>query len=124
MHASLLGFCPESLILGDDLVGQALRTIKGIDMSEDALSLEPMRKVCLEGPGHYLGSDQTLHLMQRDYVYPNLGDRMSPNEWEQNGRETLLSRAVARRTEIMAEARPRVPADLDRAVRARFEIKF
>ena len=124
MHASLLGFCPESLILGDDLVGQALRTIKGIDMSEDALSLDPMRMVCLEGPGHYLGSDQTLHLMQRDYVYPRLGDRMSPNEWEQTGRETLLSRAAARRTEIMAEARPRISADLDQAVRARFEIKF
>lgn len=124
MHASLLGFCPESLILGDDIIGQSLRTIRGIDMSEDAVSLEPMRSVCLEGPGHYLGSDQTLDLMQRDYVYPTLGDRMSPNEWEQNGRESLLARASARRATIMADARPRVSAQVDTDIRSRFNIKF
>ena len=29
MHASLLGFCHESLILGDDIIGQALRCREG-----------------------------------------------------------------------------------------------
>lgn len=124
MHASLLGFCPESLILGDDIIGQALRTIRGIDVSEDAVSLEPMRAVCLEGPGHYLGSDQTLHLMQRDYVYPKIGDRLSPNEWEQNGRESLMAKASLRRREIMEHAQPRISAPVDAAVRSHFEIKF
>jgi len=124
MHASLLGFCPESLILGDDVLGQALRTIKGIDTSEDALSLEPMRNVCIGGPGHYLGSDQTLNLMQRDYVYPNLGDRMSPNEWEQTGRQALLDRAAARRAEIMSQARPRIRETIDIAIRNQYDIKF
>ena len=59
MHASLLGFCHESLILGDDIIGQALRCVKGIDVTEDSVSLEVIRKTCLTGPGHYLGSDQT-----------------------------------------------------------------
>ena len=27
MHASLLGFCLESLVLGDDLLGQAMRLV-------------------------------------------------------------------------------------------------
>jgi len=30
MHASLLGFCLESLIIGDDLLGQAMRCVRGI----------------------------------------------------------------------------------------------
>ena len=30
MHASLLGFCLESLILGNDLIGRALRCVRGI----------------------------------------------------------------------------------------------
>jgi len=34
MHASLLGFCHESLILGDDLLGQAMRCVRGIEVSE------------------------------------------------------------------------------------------
>ena len=78
MHASLLGFCHESLILGDDLIGQALRCVRGIEVDEDTLSLDTMRAVCLGGPGHYLGTDQTLARMQTDYAYPALGDRTSP----------------------------------------------
>ena len=34
MHASLLGFCHESLILGDDLLGQAMRCVRGIEVNE------------------------------------------------------------------------------------------
>jgi len=81
MHASLLGFCFESLILGDDMLGQCLRCVRGIEVTDDTLSLEVMRSVCLDGPGHYLGHDQTLDVMQSHYVYPALGDRTSPKEW-------------------------------------------
>ena len=75
MHASLLGFCLESLILGDDLLGQALRCVRGIEVTEDTVNLEVIRATCLEGSGHYLGSDQTLSLMQTEYIYPTLADR-------------------------------------------------
>jgi trimethylamine--corrinoid protein Co-methyltransferase len=44
MHASLLGFCLESLVLGDDLLGQVLRCVRGIDVTEDSVSLEAMRR--------------------------------------------------------------------------------
>ena len=68
MQASLLAFCLESLVLGDDICGQALRCVRGIEVTEDTVSIETMRDVCLGGPGHYLGSDQTLRLMQTEYV--------------------------------------------------------
>jgi len=60
MLASLLGFSLEGLIIDNDVIGAVQRTIKGIEVSDESLSLETIRKVCLEGPGHYLGSDQTL----------------------------------------------------------------
>ncbi|MDU8913092.1 trimethylamine methyltransferase family protein [Aestuariicoccus sp. MJ-SS9] len=123
MHASLLGFCHESLILGDDLIGQALRCVRGIDVDEDALSLETMRATCLGGPGHYLGSDQTLSRMQTDYVYPSLGDRSSPKEWEEKGRPDLIARATTRKEEILSHrAAARFDAASDRAIRDRFPI--
>ena len=75
MHASLLGFSMEGLIIDNDVIGAVQRTIKGIDVSDEALSLETIRNVCLKGPGHYLGSDQTLQLMQKEYLYPSVGDR-------------------------------------------------
>jgi trimethylamine--corrinoid protein Co-methyltransferase len=124
MHASLLGFCLESLVLGDDLLGQVLRCVRGIEVTEDAVSLEVIRETCLGGPGHYLGSAQTLKLMQTDYVYPAVADRMSPKEWNEVGRPDLLDRAVARKRKLLEEWRPVVDPATDRAVREAFRIHF
>ncbi len=89
MHASLLGFCLESLVLGDDILGQVLRCVRGIDVTEDSTSIEAMKQVCLGGPGHYLGSEQTLALMQTEYIYPTVGNRMSPKEWVEAGQAAV-----------------------------------
>jgi trimethylamine--corrinoid protein Co-methyltransferase len=123
MHASLLGFCFETLILGDDMLGQCLRCVRGIEVTEDSVSLEVMRSVCLEGPGHYLGSEQTLSLMQTEYVYPALGDRTSPKEWAEIGRPDLIQKAIARKREILDGFFPKhLPYEIDKAVRERFNI--
>jgi trimethylamine--corrinoid protein Co-methyltransferase len=124
MHASLLGFSLESLILGDDILGQVMRLVRGIDVTEESTSIEAMKEVCLGGPGHYLGSDQTLRLMQTEYVYPTLGNRMSPKEWVEAGKPQLLDRAIARKNELLAKAGCMIEPDLDRAIRARFNIYF
>jgi trimethylamine--corrinoid protein Co-methyltransferase len=124
MHASLLGFCLESLVLGDDILGQVMRCVRGIDVTPDSTSIEAMKAVCLGGPGHYLGSDQTLRLMQTEYVYPVVGNRMSPKEWVEAGRPLLLDRAMARKAAILAAAGNTLPEDIDRAVRARWNIYF
>ncbi|MEL7515291.1 MAG: trimethylamine methyltransferase family protein [Pseudomonadota bacterium] len=123
MHASLLGFCHESLILGDDLLGQALRCVRGIDVNDETVGLETMKATCLGGPGHYLGSDQTLGLMQTEYIYPTLADRTSPKEWEELERPDLLERATARKEQILSE-RPAAMFDAatDREIRSRFPI--
>jgi trimethylamine--corrinoid protein Co-methyltransferase len=123
MHASLLGFCMESLILGDDLLGQAERCVRGIEVDDDSLSLETMRAVCLGGPGHYLGSDQTLSRMQTDYIYPALGDRSSPKEWEEKGRPDLLKKATAKKLDILSRpSAAEFAPEVDRAIRAKFPI--
>ncbi|SMP12572.1 trimethylamine methyltransferase family protein [Shimia sagamensis] len=123
MHASLLGFCHESLILGDDLIGQALRSVRGIEVDEETLALEQIRDVCLNGPGHYLGTDSTLSRMQKDHVYPTLGDRTSPKEWAELGKPNLLEKAKSRKEQILSQASAaRFSPDLDQALRARFKI--
>ncbi|MGR3512838.1 MAG: trimethylamine methyltransferase family protein [Paracoccaceae bacterium] len=124
MQASLLGFSLEGLVLGDDLVGQALRCVRGIEVTEDSVSLDVMRAVCLDGPGHYLGSDQTLQLMQTEYTYPVLGNRMSPKEWNEAGRPELLPAATARKDGILATAPSQIGPEIDKAVREKFPIYF
>ena len=129
MHASLLGFCHESLILGDDLIGQAQRCVRGIEVTEDTLALEEMRATCLgidgsgKGPGHYLGTDQTLSLMESNYVYPTLGDRTSPKEWAEKDKPDLLVNAVKRKEAILAApSAAEFDPMLDAAIRKRFKI--
>ncbi|MDE4131672.1 trimethylamine methyltransferase family protein [Phaeobacter sp. QD34_3] len=123
MHASLLGFCHESLILGDDLIGQALRCVRGIEVTDETLALDQIAEVCLGGSGHYLGTDQTLSRMQRDHVYPSLGDRTSPKEWAENDKPELIDKARRRKEELLSRQSPaRFAPDLDRALRNRFKI--
>ncbi|WP_225029096.1 trimethylamine methyltransferase family protein [Xinfangfangia pollutisoli] len=124
MHASLLGFSLESLVLGDDILGQVMRLVRGIDVTPDSTSIEAMKEVCLGGPGHYLGSDQTLRLMQTEYVYPTLGNRMSPKEWVEAGKPQLLERAIARKNDLLAKAGCMVEPEIDSAIRAKFNIYF
>ncbi|WP_420555545.1 trimethylamine methyltransferase family protein [Roseovarius sp.] len=123
MHASLLGFCHESLILGDDLIGQALRCVRGIEVDDETLALDQMEAVCVGGPGHYLGTEATLARMQRDHCYPNLGDRSSPKEWVEKGKPDLVEKAVARKEEILAQrSAARLNPMLDAEIRKRFAI--
>lgn len=123
MHASLLGFCHESLIMGNDLIGQALRCVRGIEVTDETLAIDQIKSVCLDGPGHYLGTPQTLARMQSDYVYPDLGNRMSPKEWDETSKPDLIENAIARKEDILAQrSGARFDPELDRALRNRFVI--
>src|SRR5450631_2025238 len=125
MLASLLGFSMEGLIIDNDGIGAVQRTIKGIDISDEALSLETIRSVCLGGPGHYLGSDQTLRLMQREYIYPAVGDRSSPNQWMEEGSPSIIDRAARKVAAILASRYPtHIPESVDTAIRERLPIRL
>lgn len=123
MHASLLGCCLESFVIDNDMLGAINRTVRGIEITEDSLSLETMKSVCLEGPGHYLGHDQTLSLMQSDYVYPEIGNRQSPIEWDDAGRPSLIEQAHHRVEDILARPRPEhIDPATDQEIRSRFPV--
>jgi trimethylamine--corrinoid protein Co-methyltransferase len=111
------------MVLGNDLIGQAQRCVRGIDVTEDSVSLEAMREVCLEGPGHYLGHSQTLSVMQTEYVYPSVADRTSPKEWAEIGKPDLVQKAIERKNRILSQSTgPLFDPATDAAIRAAFKI--
>ncbi len=123
MHASLLGFSLESLIIDNDILGQSLRCVRGIEVNDETLSVETIREVCIGGPGHYLGHRQTLALMQRDYVYPVIGNRLSPKEWAEVGKPNILDVAVRKKEDLLSAYFPKhIPEAVDDAIRARHNI--
>jgi trimethylamine--corrinoid protein Co-methyltransferase len=112
-------------VIDNDMLGAILRTVRGIEVSEDSVSVEAIRHVCTAGPGHFLGHEQTLQLMQTEYLYPEVADRSSPKEWAERGSEDLLDRAHARMRAILAEHYPAyIEPTIDQAIRARFPIRL
>jgi trimethylamine--corrinoid protein Co-methyltransferase len=125
MHASLLGCCFESYVIDNDMLGAILRTVRGIEVSEDSLSIDAIREVCTAGPGHFLGHEQTLQLMQAEYLYPEVADRSSPKEWVERGSQDILERATARTRAILAEHYPVcIEPAVDREIRKHFPIRL
>jgi len=125
MHASLLGCCKESFIIDNDTIGGVLRAVRGIEVTDDTLSLEALRQVCEEGPGHFLGHEQTMELMETEYVYPLVGDRTSPKEWVEMGSPAYNNRARQKTREILDSHYPsHINLDLDAIIREGFDIKL
>jgi trimethylamine--corrinoid protein Co-methyltransferase len=118
MQASLLGCSFESYVIDNDMLGAINRTIRGIEVTEESLSVAAIREVCIDGPNHFLGHDQTMDLMQKDYVYPVVGDRDSPKEWAESGSQIALERAQNILNETMAGHFPsHISDDLDTEIR-------
>jgi len=125
MVASLMGFSLESLAMDNDSVGAALRVLRGIEVNEESVSVDVIRDVCMGGPGHFLAHGQTMHLMERDYVYPKLGDRMSPSEWAEKGSRTALDRAVVHvDTTLGAHYPDYIPRAIDEQIRAKYPVRL
>jgi trimethylamine--corrinoid protein Co-methyltransferase len=125
MQASLLGFCLESLVIDNDAIGATLRTIRGIEVDDETLSVDVIGEACLRGPGHFLGHPQTLARMQTDYLYPLVGDRTSPKEWLERGSPSLVDRAMRKTKDILERHYPRhLPDAIDAEIRARLPIRL
>ncbi|MBT4891167.1 MAG: methyltransferase, partial [Rhodospirillales bacterium] len=123
MQGSLLGFSKEALVIDNDMIGGIQRTVRGLDINDDSLSIETIRSVCIDGPGHYLGHEQTLHRMEREYHYPIIGDRKSPKEWIESGSEKIMASARRMVKDVLSRDRiNHIPLEIDAEIRAKFDI--
>ncbi len=124
MLASLLACSYEALVIDNDMLGAINRTVRGIEITADKLSIETIRSV-IEGDGHFLGQDQTLSIMQSEYVYPEVGDRLSPDDWFDAGATSVDQRARMRVHEVLSSHFPaHVSPDVDARIRDRFDIRL
>ena len=125
MHASLLGCCLESYVIDNDMLGAINRTVRGIEVNDETLDLGPIRDVCLDGPGHYLGHEQTLSRMQSDYLYPLVGDRENINNWIEQGSTDVIQRAHLKVKEILKSHFPQNwTEEIDKKIREKFPVRI
>jgi len=122
MQGSLMGTTFEGYVIDNDLLGAILRTVKGIEVSEDTLNFDVIRDTVM-GVGHYLGHAQTFARMKTDYVYPEIADRRSISEWQDAGGRDTRDVARDRVRKILADHYPRhIGGDVDAAIRGSYDI--
>lgn len=122
MLESMLAVAYEQYVIDDDINGQAMRLVKGLEVTEESLSLDVIHEVC-NGEGHYLGHPQTLALMESEYLYPHIAERATRRDWEQGGGLDMRERARRRAHEVLSASFPEViPDATDRQLRNEFNI--
>ena len=122
MVGSLMGCSYEAVVIDNDMLGNVLRAVRGIEVNEETLSYKVIDEV-VHGEGHFLRQPQTLDLMLSEYAYPGLADRSTPSEWEEEGSPDMRKRAAERAHEILSSHYPEyINAETDRKIRDTFPI--
>jgi len=123
MLGSIMVASPEAMVIDDDMCGAILRSVRGIEVSSDALDIEAIERV-VTGEGHYLGEPATLSRMKSDFVYPSLADRRSVSEWQEAGSPQLWDRACERVQSILSEPPTHLSRTAEDRIRAAFPIQL
>ena len=122
MMASLLGASFESVRIDDEMLSHVYRLIRGIEVSEETIGFEAIREAVF-GEGHFLGGQDTLAAMERDYYYPKLSNRQDPDSWMEDGKPTIFEAANTRARQILADHHPNyIDSKVDAELRRQFNI--
>lgn len=98
-------FHPVQAILDDDLSGMIRRFLQGVNVDEESLALDLIKKVG-PIPGHYLDKEHTRVLWKKEHFVPKVSDRLSLPEWVATGKKTALDNAKKRMKEILETHKP------------------
>jgi len=122
MLGSLMALSLEAMVIDNDMLGAILRTVRGIEVNDETLSLDVIQQV-VHGEGHFLRTAQTLELMRTEYEYPAMADRRTPGEWEADGSPDIRRQAGERVRRILSTHYPEyIDPAVDRKIRDTFPI--
>ena len=122
MVGSLMGCSYEAIVADNDMLGNVLRAVRGIEINEETLSYDIIDHV-VHGEGHFLREPQTLELMRSEYAYPEIADRGTHSEWEEAGSLDMRQKAAERAREILSTHYPEyIDPEIDRKIREKFPI--
>ncbi|HYL79643.1 MAG TPA: trimethylamine methyltransferase family protein, partial [Candidatus Acidoferrum sp.] len=123
MLESMRGVAYEQFVIDDEIIGMALRLLKGIQVDDETLGYEAIQEV---GPsGNYLSCLHTVQFMRREYFQPGIADRQTREAWERTGSSDARTRARQRAKEILRTHVPKgIDSSVDHDIRRQFDIRF
>jgi trimethylamine---corrinoid protein Co-methyltransferase len=94
----------ESLVMNDEIISMARWLLRGIEISDDTLSLDLIDQV---GPGgEFASRKETARLCRTEVWNPHLMDRQTWASWEAQGSLTMKERIKGRLAEILSSHEP------------------
>jgi len=122
MLDSLMTVAYEQFVIDNDINGMATRVLQGITVNEDTLAFDVIRSV---GPGGmFLTHEHTRRFARSSEFYVPNGLNRRPAPGDETPTDLRQhARSVARRL-LDREAPPLIPADIDREIRKRFDIRL
>jgi trimethylamine--corrinoid protein Co-methyltransferase len=110
----------EQFVIDNEMLGMAMRAVRGIDVNDDTLALDAIERV---GPGgHYLADEHTMRYMRTEHYYPSqVFDRQGRDEWEDDGATDAWLRGKDLARKILAEHQPEpLDSEVDDWIREQF----
>jgi trimethylamine--corrinoid protein Co-methyltransferase len=93
------------LLLDDELCGAALRLARGIQVDDETLALDQIRRIGFSG--NYLAEEHTAAHFRQELYIPRLASRQPYETWEKQGSKLAYDHARERIEKILAEHQPR-----------------
>jgi trimethylamine--corrinoid protein Co-methyltransferase len=122
MLESMLCLAYEQYIIDDEIIGQALKILKGITVDEDHMAFDAIKQV---GPGgNYLISPHTMKYLRSEYFQSNgISDKGSRKSWTDNGEMDTRQRARIIARDILGKPlEPKIPRDIQNQIRSELPI--
>lgn len=124
MQAGLMGASFEAYVVDNDMLGAIRSSLAPVDVNTDTLS-PAMIAETIRAEGHFLGHPQTFGRMKSDFLYPDLADRRSVEEWENAGGADIREGAKQVASKILSTHFPKYLAgDVETEIRSSFDIRM
>ena len=95
----------EKLVIDDVICGMALRLIRGVDVNDQTMAVEVIRRV--GAGGHYLADKHTLEWFNKELFIPSeLVDRQDLKLWKEQGSKDSFRRANEIAQKIIRDHKP------------------
>lgn len=106
----------EKYVIDNEVIGMAMRAVRGIEVSTEALAQEVIAAV--GSGGNFLAEDHTARHLRGEFYFPTLSDRESREDWMAAGAKTARDRAREKARQILQSHQPaRWSDDVEKRIR-------
>lgn len=113
-------FSYEQYVVDNEFVRMLRGVLRGVPVNDQSMAVDVIKSV--GAGGHFLMEDHTLENMDTAHVIPNFIDRNSRDAWEQQGKQSLISKGRMEAINILENHKPdRLPEDVAAYIRTTIE---